>query len=99
MRFSRMTLGSIDDLVPKNSVELMGDGTLSEGIMSGIKLTIPNKETRKIYEKMPEFDNSARFLDWINQYLKSNKLYIEFVNYNYSKHFAKKIAGTFYRDK
>jgi len=103
-KLTRMTLGSIDNLVDGSGVVEVGKGTVEESRWKSnyLRLTTP-EETRKINTpKKIMNSNQDDFLAYVDGVLSDSKLYFADVQYRadkWSGFFPHQLSGKFYREK
>jgi hypothetical protein len=98
MKYSRITLGSIDDIANEGQLELIGKGRIKEGWFSNIRIRISEKN-KKIHAYMPDMSMKGKFLDLVNTYLKNNRMYLSSAIYRHNLIMPNKITGIFYKEK
>ena len=104
MKLTRMTLGSIDNLLDSdNSTRRLGEGIILAGRWLPRSLTISYAGTvikKELSESTMQASNGA-FLEMVEKFLKEERLYVAEVEYRPKKWdgaIPHKINGIFYRE-
>jgi hypothetical protein len=103
-KLTRITLGSIDNLVDNSEVVAVGKGTIkgSRWRSQYLKLTTP-KEKRKIKTHMIIMNSSQDdFLAYVNEFLSNKNLYFTNIEYRADKYygfFPHQLSGKLYKEK
>lgn len=103
-KLTRITLEGINELAIPNEVIEVGRGTImgSRNINKRLILKLP-KETRKIKTSIYIMGTSRpNFLEYVDKFLKENKLYLTDVEYRKDKalnFLPHKLKGMFYKER
>jgi hypothetical protein len=98
MKYTRVTLGTIDDLAHGAELEKIGEGTIKQTWGHNVKIKTP-EEAKKLYIKPGDINCANNFLLWVENYMIKNKMYISNATFRHSGSLPDKVTGVFYKEK